>query len=234
MADVVALAREWGLVLVEDAAQAHGARDEAGRAAGSFGDAGCFSFHPSKNLGAFGDGGLVALSDDALERELRARRDLGKVGKHEVRYASLNSKLDTLQAALLHLKLPGLDAANERRRAHAARYRAALAGLGDLALPDDPGGGGHVFHLFVVRTAARDALRDHLERRGIRAGLHYPIPPHLQDLRDARLGYGPGDFPVAEECARTVLSLPVAPELDEAEIERVAAAVRAFFGEAAA
>ncbi len=230
MAAIGAVCAEAGVTVVEDAAQAHGARTDVEGRAGACGALGCFSFHPSKNLGAFGDGGLIALDDDDLADELRARRDLGKVGKHAVRYVGANSKLDTLQAALLGLKLPHLDEWNERRRAIAARYREALAGIGDLKLPDDPGGGRHVFHLFVVRTPGRDALRAFLKERGVKASLHYPIPPHLQDLADADLGYAAGDFPVAEEFARTVLSLPVAPELTDEEIGRVCAEVRSFFG----
>jgi dTDP-4-amino-4,6-dideoxygalactose transaminase len=227
-AEIATLCRTRGLALVEDVAQAHGARASDGRRAGALGGLGCFSFHPSKNLGAFGDGGAIALDDDGNAEELRARRHLGKVGEHEARYVSGNSKLDTLQARLLSLKLARLDQQNARRRELARLYRAQLTGIGDLVLPADPGGDGHVYHLFVVRTAQRDALRAHLAGLGIKASVHYPIPPHLQEL-EVDLGYRAGDFPVAEACARSVLSLPISPELEEAEIELVCAGVRAFF-----
>jgi dTDP-4-amino-4,6-dideoxygalactose transaminase len=226
--EIVALCRARGVVLVEDVAQAHGARTSDGRRAGALGGVGCFSFHPSKNLGAFGDGGAIALDGDENAEELRARRHLGRVGEHEVRYVSGNSKLDTLQARLLLLKLARLDQQNRRRRDLARLYRERLAGIGDLVLPLDPGGEGHVYHLFVVRTGRRDALRAHLAQLGIKASVHYPIPPHLQEL-EVDLGYRAGDFPVSEECARSVLSLPVSPELEEAEIELVCTGVRDFF-----
>ena len=221
--------RARGLALVEDAAQAHGARVASGRRAGALGGIGCFSFHPSKNLGAFGDGGALALEDDERAAELRARRYLGKTGEHEVRFVSRNAKLDTLQAAILSLKLPGLDAQNARRRELARRYRALLEDVGDLVLPDDPPGEQHVYHLFVVRSARRDALREHLAQRGIKASIHYPVPPHLQPL-EVELGYRAGSLPVAETLARTVLSLPISPELTDGEIELAAREVRAFFG----
>jgi dTDP-4-amino-4,6-dideoxygalactose transaminase len=227
-AGIAELCRERGLALVEDVAQAHGARADDGRRAGALGGFGCFSFHPSKNLGAFGDGGAIALDDDAGAEELRALRHLGKTGEHEVRHVSGNCKLDTLQAVILRLKLARLDAGNARRRALAGLYRERLAGVGDLTLPDDPGGEGHVYHLFVVRTRAREVLREFLGERGIKASVHYPIPPHLQPL-PVDLGHREGDFRVAEECARTVLSLPISPELDEREIELVCDGVRAFF-----
>jgi dTDP-4-amino-4,6-dideoxygalactose transaminase/predicted NBD/HSP70 family sugar kinase len=228
MADVVALAREWGLVLVEDAAQAHGARDEAGRAAGSFGDAGCFSFHPSKNLGAFGDGGLVCFHRAELAERARMCRNFGKRDKHTVEFPGLNSKLDTLQARLLLIKLPGLDAVNERRRHLASLYANHLEGVGDLVLPPPARGLSHVHHLYVVRTARRDALRRHLAVRGVQTGLHYPIPPHRQPWELAA-GLGPERFPIADRLARTVLSLPIASELRDAQIEEVCDGIREFF-----
>jgi len=228
MRDVLALAGARGLVVIEDAAQAHGARDADGRRAGSFGGCGCFSFHPSKNLGAFGDGGMVTTSDPDAARILGELRNLGKTNKYEVRHVAPNTKLDTLQAALLRIKLRHLDAWNARRRAHAARYRAALTGVGDLELPGAAAAETHVYHLFVVRTQRRDALRRYLREVGVNAGVHYPIPPHLQPLAHD-LGYRAGDFPVTEAAARTVLSLPVSHELTEAQVDRVCAAVRQFF-----
>jgi len=229
-ADVLRRTLPTGVHLVEDAAQAHGARTADGRRAGAAGDAGCFSFHPSKNLGAFGDAGLVTTDDAALAEELRLLRNLGKRDERVVSRVAYNSKLDTLQAVLLALKLPRLDGWNARRRRHAERYADGLTGIGDLRLPAAaPHPEGHVFHLYVVRTAAREALRAHLAARGVKASVHYAIPPHLQDL-GVDLGRPAGSLPVAEEAARTVLSLPVAPELEDAEIDRVIDGVRSFFG----
>ena len=218
-----------GLALVEDAAQAHGARGPDGRRAGAYGRMGCFSFHPSKNLGAFGDGGMITTSDGEAAERLRVMRNLGKVTKYDIGYAAPNTKLDTLQAALLGIKLPRLDGWNARRRRFAEVYRKELSGVGDLVLPHDPGGEAHVYHLFVVRTRARDALRRHLKEHGVNAGLHYPVPPHLQKL-DVDFGYAEGSLPVTEELARTVLSLPVAPELEEEQVRYVCDEIRRFFG----
>lgn len=222
-----------GIDVVEDAAQAHGARTSNGRRVGASGGIGCFSFHPSKNLGAFGDGGAIAINDDDRAAELRSRRHLGKVGEYETRFVARNAKLDTIQAVVLSVKLRTLDALNDRRRYLANRYRELLREVGDLALPDDPPGQQHVYHLFVVRSAFRDELRTHLERRGIKASIHYPIPPHLQPL-EVDLGYRPGSLPIAEALAKTVLSLPISPELTDAEIEIVATEVRSFFDRGAA
>lgn len=229
MEPILEVCRRHGLAVIEDAAQAHGARGRDGRRAGAYGVMGCFSFHPSKNLGAFGDGGMVTTSDSSLEGSLRILRNLGQRSKHEAARVAPNSKLDTLQAAILRLKLRRLEEWNRRRRHLASIYRRALLGVGDLRLPDGGEDGSHVYHLYVVRTARRDELRRHLESRGIRAGLHYPVPPHLQPL-DVDLGYRAGAFPVAEACSRTVLSLPVAPELTDEEVEYVCQEVRSFFG----
>jgi dTDP-4-amino-4,6-dideoxygalactose transaminase len=229
MPAIAALCTAKRLLLVEDAAQAHGAGEPDGPRAGAFGDAGCFSFHPSKNLGAFGDGGLVTARAQAFADRLRVLRNHGKVSKYAMRELAGNSRLDTLQAAILRLKLRRLDADNARRRRLAQLYRERLGGARDLTLPHDPGDARHVFHLYVVRTARRDALREHLERHGVHAGMHYPIPPHLQQL-DRDLGYRRGQLPVTEQIAATCLSLPISPELGEAEIERCCDAVRSFHG----
>ncbi len=230
MAEIASRCAERNVPVIEDAAQAHGARSTEGRRAGAWGRAGCFSFHPSKNLGAFGDGGAIALPDSELVEELRALRNLGKVSKFEIHHVAPNTKLDTLQAAILRLKLPHLDAWNARRAEIARRYRDRLAGIDGLRLPPDAPEGSHVHHLFVVRTGERDRLREELLAQGIKAGIHYPVPPHLQEL-GVDLGYGPGDLPVTEELAATVLSLPCAPELSDDEIDLVCERVRAFHGE---
>lgn len=223
---LVALCRERGLVLLEDAAQAHGAR-YAGRPIGGFGAATALSFHPSKNLGAFGDGGAILTSSDELAARLRVIRNLGKSGKYEMTEVAPNTKLDTLQAALLEVKLRHLDAWVERRRALAARYRAGLAGVGDLVLPDDHGPARHAYHLYVIQTARRDELRAHLAASGIATGLHYPIAAARQPALADR--FRDQSFPVADRFAATVLSLPLSHEHDDAEVDQVIDRTRAMF-----
>jgi dTDP-4-amino-4,6-dideoxygalactose transaminase len=227
MAAIRELCEGRRLLLVEDAAQAHGARDADGKAAGSFGSAGCFSFHPSKNLGAFGDGGCVTTDDGRLAERLRVLRNLGKVSKHEIHAIGANSKLDTLQAAILRIKLRRLEGDNARRRALAGIYRERLSCVPGLVLPHDPKDASHVFHQYVVRSGRRDALREHLSRDKIHAGMHYPIPPHLQRL-DVDLGYRKGQLPVTEAIAATCLSLPISPELGDDQIERCCESIRRF------
>jgi len=224
---LAALCRDRRVILLEDAAQAHGAR-WAGRPAGSFGVATALSFHPSKNLGAFGDGGAVLTSSDELAARLRVVRNLGKADKYRFDAIAPNSKLDTLQAAILDLKLAHLDAWLARRRALAARYLQGLAGVGDLILPVTRPPAEHAYHLFVVRTPRRDALRAYLAEREIGSGLHYPIAAARQPaLADRFAGQ---EFPVADELARTVLSLPLSHEHTDGEVDAVIAAVRGFFG----
>jgi dTDP-4-amino-4,6-dideoxygalactose transaminase len=227
LAALTALCRERGLFLIEDVAQAHGAR-YAGRPVGSFGDAATLSFHPSKNLGAFGDGGAVLTSSAALAASLRVARNLGKESKYRMSMVAPNSKLDTLQAAILDVKLRHLDRWVARRRALATRYRERLAGLDDLVLPAEPAPAQHAYHLFVVRTARRDALRAHLADRDIQTGIHYPVPVVEQPALASR--FAGARYPVAAELARTVVSLPLSQELDDDEVDRVAAEVRHFFG----
>jgi dTDP-4-amino-4,6-dideoxygalactose transaminase len=224
MGPIVSLARERGLVVVEDGCQAHGARYQ-GRRAGSLGDAAAFSFYPAKNLGAAGDGGMVVASDDAIADRVRLLRNYGQRTKYDSEILGFNRRLDTLQAAMLRVKLAFLDGWNESRRAHAARYHAALEGT-EVVRPMARDGDEHVWHLYVVRVPCRDAVRRRLAERDIDTGIHYPIPIHLQAAhRD--LGYAPGDFPVAERLAREVLSLPMYPELPDDAPERVAEALAA-------
>jgi dTDP-3-amino-3,4,6-trideoxy-alpha-D-glucose transaminase len=224
---LVTAAADHGVHVLEDAAQAHGARWR-GRPVGSFGVAAALSFHPSKNLGAFGDGGAVLTRDPALAAVLERTRNLGKSGKYEFAEVARNEKLDTLQAALLALKLAHLDAWIERRRALAARYDAALAGVGDLQLPREHGDARHAYHLYVVRTAERDRLHQVLAEAGIGAGLHYPIAAHRQPAHAAR--FAGQSFPAAERWAREVLTLPLSHEHRDDEIDHVCAAVRRFYG----
>lgn len=224
-----ALADARGLVLLEDVAQAHGATWQ-GRPVGSFGHAAAMSFHPSKNLGAFGDGGAVLTDDGALAARLRILRNLGKDGKYDFAEVAPNSKLDTLQAALLEVKLRHLPAWVERRRALARRYLAGLEGVGDLELPRVHPDAEHAWHLFVVRTGRREALRAWLAGRGIRTSLHYPTPAHRHPAFAERLGAP--SLPRAERLAERVLTLPLSHEHTDAEIDRVIEGVRDFFREA--
>lgn len=219
------LAADHGVLVVEDAAQAHGAR-LGGRACGTFGHAGCFSFYPAKNLGAFGDGGMIVTGDADLAARLRQLRNYGQREKNEHVAIGVNSRLDTLQAAVLRVKLRHLDEWNRRRARHAARYGELLQDAG-VVLPEILAGASPVFHLYVVRSPQRDALRRHLQDRGIQTGIHYPVPVHLQPAY-AALGHGRGAFPVAERLADEILSLPMFPELEDGEIRRVADAIREF------
>ena len=210
-----------GVAIVEDAAQAHGALI-AGRRTGSLGSAGCFSFYPTKNLGAMGDGGAVVTDDAdvaALVRSLRHHGSApGDANVHE--HVGRTERLDNLQAALLRLRLPLLDADNRERRALAERYRERLAGLPLTLPPPDSPGTTSVHHLFVVELDGRDVLRARLHDAGVATGVHYPTPVHLQPGW-RHLGYGPGDLPASERAARRVLSLPIFPRMRAAEVDRV-------------
>jgi len=223
------LCRERGVLVVEDACQAHGSRYR-GRPAGSLGDAGCFSFYPTKNLGAWGDGGAVVTDDPELAARLRLLRSHGEAERHNHALTAGTDRLDALQAAILRVKLARLDEANERRRAAGAALREALAGS-PVAAPSEPAADGdHVFHLFVVRTPARDALREHLGAAGVANAIHYPTPIHLQPAY-AELGLGEGSLPVAERLAAESCTLPLFPTIGQDEIERIAIAVSAFDGD---
>ncbi len=220
-----ALADKHGLKLIEDAAQAHGARYK-GRRTGSLGDAAAFSFYPGKNLGALGDGGGVVTDDDALDAIVRTYRNYGSQKKYHNLVQGFNSRLDELQAAFLSVKLAALDADNAARRAVAAQYDRLLAGIDGLGLPHVPEWAEPVWHLYVVRHEKRDALAAKLAESGIGTIVHYPVAPHLQQAY-AELGYKEGDFPIAEAIHREVLSLPMGPGLTSDQVEQVAAAVRA-------
>lgn len=223
MAALSALARRHGLLLIEDAAQAHGARRD-GRSAGTFGDAAAFSFFPAKNLGALGDGGAVVTGDDALAQRVAALRNYGSDVKYRHLFQGANSRLDELQAALLRVKLRHLDADLAWRRRVAQHYREGI-GHRQIRLPQASCEEAHAWHLFVLRCARRDALQRHLHACGIRTQVHYPVPAHRQpaypSLRDAHL-------PLTERLCREVLSLPLGPALDDAAVERVIAACNAF------
>ena len=225
---LAALARKHGLALIEDAAQAHGATLRDGRPCGALAQASAFSFYPGKNLGAFGEGGAVNTNDDELARKLRLLRNWGSVVKYHHEVQGYNSRLDTLQAAILNVKLRHLAAWNERRGVVAAWYRELLGGIAELELPAvAPWTGRHVYHLFVVRLRSRDrdAIVKALGERGVQSVVHYPVPIHLQKAY-AELGLRAGAFPQAEQAARSVLSLPMFPEMTRAQCETVSEQVR--------
>jgi len=226
MDEIGATAAGRGVMVIEDAAQAHGARYR-GQRTGSLGTLGCFSFYPTKNLGAFGDGGLVTTADDRLARQIRLLRDHGRVSKYEHAILGQTARLDNLQAAVLRIQGSRLEAWNAQRRQVAVWYRRHLAGL-PLVLPFEADEAEPVYHLFVVRSPKRDALGQHLAARGIATGVHYPIPLHLQ-AACRHLGYSQGDLPVSERMASEVLSLPMHPFLDEAAVADVARAIAEFF-----
>jgi dTDP-4-amino-4,6-dideoxygalactose transaminase len=224
---VLDLARREGLIVLEDAAQAHGAVHRSGRC-GTFGTAAGFSFYPGKNLGAYGDGGAICTNDDALADRLQRLRNWGSTVKYVHPERGLNSRLDTMQAAVLGVKLRHLAAWNASRRQVAGWYKEALAPLvDDVELPcEAPWTIEHVYHLYVVRLrrADREATLRRLHEAGVGAGIHYPIPIHLQEAY-ADLNLGPGSFPVTEEAARCILSLPIYPEMTREHVDIVAKAL---------
>jgi dTDP-4-amino-4,6-dideoxygalactose transaminase len=225
MQPIADLARRHGLKVIEDAAQAHGARYRT-RRAGRLGDGAAFSFYPGKNLGALGDAGALVTDDDALAARVRRLRNYGSAVKYHHEIQGFNARLDELQAAVLRVKLPRLDDWNDRRRTLAARYLEGLARVPSLGLPHVPEGVEPAWHLFVVRHPRRDDLQRHLAAAGVETLIHYPIPPHRSDAY-ADLGFGPGAFPVSERIAETVLSLPMGPHLTPDLQEQVIKAVAA-------
>jgi dTDP-3-amino-3,4,6-trideoxy-alpha-D-glucose transaminase len=218
-----ALADKNHLLLMEDCAQAHGALFN-GQKAGTFGQMASFSFYPTKNLGALGDGGAVITNDDGYAAKLRSLRNYGQTVRYHHAEAGINSRLDELQAALLNVKLQTLDACNAERRGLAAAYDAALNGLPNLATPFARNAAEHVYHLYVVRTRARDALLEALKTRGIGTLIHYPIPNHLQPAY-AGLGMKAGSLPVTEQAANEILSLPLYIGLTTDHVARVSEAI---------
>jgi dTDP-4-amino-4,6-dideoxygalactose transaminase len=225
MAPLLEIARQRGLIVVEDACQAHGAYYQ-GRRVGTWGDAAAFSFYPAKNLGAYGDGGMIVTNDDQVAHAARMLRNYGQRQKYHHEVVGYNRRLDTLQAAVLRVKLPYLDEWNAARRQHAKRYAARLAGSG-IGLPIEATGRESVYHLYVIRTKRRDELQAYLQRHGIATGIHYPLPIHQQRAL-ARLGYGTGAFPLTERAAQEILSLPMYPELTSAMIDYTAATIHGF------
>jgi len=228
-------AERHNLLVFEDAAQAHGARYKGGRV-GARGVAGCFSFYPGKNLGAYGEGGAVVTNDPEVARRLRMLRDHGSEQKYRHELVGYNFRLEGIQGAVLNVKLKHLDDWNALRRQHAARYRELLAPLADsgaLALPFEADYAEHVYHLFVIQTEERDSLQRYLSAAGVQTGIHYPVPVHLQPAY-AALSHREGDFPNAEAQAQRVLSLPMFAELNGHQLKYVADALADFYAEAAA
>ena len=225
MPAILEIAREHGLRVIEDACQAHGATSQ-GRPAGSIGDAAGFSFYMSKNLGAYGEAGAVTTSSDQIAERIRRLRDHGSVRKYEHVELGMNSRLDELQAAVLRVKLRYLPEWNALRQRHAARYAAALGGL-DVVLPTTRPGNEHVFHLYVIQvpSGSRDDVQRTLAARGVATGIHYPIPIHQQPAMQRTI-YGGSDLPVTEALAPRILSLPMYPELKDAQIQYVADCIR--------
>ena len=222
---IQALGRRHGTPVVEDACQAHGA-EYKGRKAGSIGAAGCFSFYPGKNLGAFGEAGAVTTDDSELRTKVQMLRDHGQAAKYLHAAIGWNARMDGIQAAVLSVKLRRLRAANDARRAHARRYDELLADeprvICPIAAPDRK----HVYHVYAIRVRDRDAVMQRMAARGVNCAIHYPIPIHLQEAYSF-LGYRVGRFPVAERCAREFLSLPMYPELSPQQIEYVVETLKA-------
>jgi dTDP-3-amino-3,4,6-trideoxy-alpha-D-glucose transaminase len=222
------VAKERGIFVLEDAAQSHGALCH-GRASGALADAAGVSFYPSKNLGALADAGAVTTSDAALADKLRHLRNYGSKVRYHNEYLGLNSRLSELQAAFLRAKLPKLAEWNTRRAVLAKRYQERLRDISELVLPRVPDWAAPVWHLFVIRTARRDALQNFLGAREIGTQIHYPVPPHLSRAY-LNLGWKRGDFPLAEQFADQVLSLPVGPHITTEQVDFVCDAIRDFFG----
>jgi dTDP-3-amino-3,4,6-trideoxy-alpha-D-glucose transaminase len=226
LAELLAVAKKRGLVVVEDAAQAHGARYD-GRRIGAHGHAVAWSFYPSKNLGALGDGGAVTTDDQGVAARVRSLGNYGSSKKYVNELLGRNSRLDEIQSAVLRVKLHHVDSWNARRQAIANRYAQELAGVRGLRLPSVSPLREHVWHLYVVDHASRDELQKHLATSGIQTLVHYPIPPHLSGAY-APLGLTEGTFPITEQAARTHVSLPIGPHLSDENVTRVIDACRSF------
>jgi dTDP-4-amino-4,6-dideoxygalactose transaminase len=224
MSALAEIAEQRGLVVIEDAAQAHGAT-QAGQAVGSAGSMAATSFYPGKNLGAYGDAGAVVTNSAEFARMVRLLGDHGSERKYEHAELGFNSRMDTLQAVVLRAKLRRLAAWNELRRQAAIRYNELLSGIPEITLPRIAVGNLHVWHLYVIQISRRDHVLEALQAQGVQAGIHYPVPVHLQPAFRSN-GYGPGDFPVAEAAAGRIISLPLYPQITARQQQFVTNALR--------
>jgi dTDP-4-amino-4,6-dideoxygalactose transaminase len=226
MGPLLEIAEENNLYVVEDACQAHGA-EYRGRKVGSFGDCACFSFYPAKNLGAYGDGGILVTNDEQIAERMRMLRNYGERKKYYHSFIGYNSRLDEIQAAILRVKLKYLDKWVEARRRNARRYGELLSKIPNVTVPYEEPYAKHAYHLYVIRTKHREELRNWLSSQGVSTGIHYPIPIHLQESY-RHLGLMEGSFPVAEKVTKEIFSLPMFPELTEGEICYVSKLVEEF------
>ena len=231
MPEILKIAKECNLKVIEDAAQAHGASikmpDGRWQAIGSIGDVGCFSFYPTKNLGGLGDGGMVVTNDETIFKKLLMLRDYGRISKYEHAMVGYNSRLDTLQAAILRLKLRKLKKWNTMRQEVAMVYNKFLQGVDGIITPQAAAGANHVYHVYAIRIKRRDELIQMFKEKGIGAIVHYPIPLHLQKAYQD-LGYGQGDFPVSERIAKEIISLPIYPQMKKSQVKFVVEALKKF------
>jgi dTDP-4-amino-4,6-dideoxygalactose transaminase len=224
MDPILEFAREHGLFVVEDACQAHGA-EYKGRRVGTLGDAGCFSFYPGKNLGAFGEAGAIVTMNAELQAKIRTLRDHGQVRKYHHTMIGWNGRMDGIQAAVLGIKLQHLENGNQLRRSHAMAYNQALNDIQEVATPAELANVRHVYHIYAIRVQERDEVMRLLGEKGVGSGVHYPVPIHLQEAYRG-LGYQQGDFPVAERCATEMISLPMFPELSPSQVSWVSQSVK--------
>jgi dTDP-4-amino-4,6-dideoxygalactose transaminase len=223
MDPILDFAREHGLFVIEDAAQAHGA-EYKGRRIGTLGDAACFSFYPGKNLGALGEAGAVVSKNAELDKKIRTLRDHGQVRKYHHTMIGWNGRMDGIQAAVLRVKLRHLEKGNELRRSHAERFDRIFDGIAEIVRPVAAANVRHVYHVYAIRIQERDEMIRILDEKGIGSGVHYPVPIHLQEAYHS-LGYQRGAFPIAEKCAAELISLPMFPELTPAQVQLVGQAV---------
>lgn len=229
MDEIMAIAKKYNLMVVEDNAQAHGATFN-GILTGSFGHVNATSFYPSKNLGALGEAGAITTNDDKLAYKTRVMRNYGSQQRYYNEIKGFNARIDELQAGLLSVKLKHLEQWTAERRRIASWYMEELSDCAELILPKIAAGATHVYHLFVIRTTKRDALQQHLQAAGIGTVIHYPIPPHLQQAY-SDLGHKKGDFPIAEEIAETILSLPLFIGMNRAQVAYVAQNIKTYFSQ---
>ncbi len=219
MAPIIKLAKEYDLKIIEDACQAHGA-EYKGQKVGSFGDVGCFSFYPAKNLGAYGDGGMVVTNNEEITERIKMLRNYGQSKKYYHDFMGYNSRLDEIQSAILRVKLRHLDEWNNKRREHAKLYNELLENVSGIKTPVEKDYTKHVYHLYVIRCKNRYELQQYLTSKGVSTGIHYPIPVHLQRAYK-HLEYNKGGFPITERYANEILSLPMFPELTDEEIKYI-------------